>query len=500
MTAREPPRRETPPPGTAPSPGAVEVATELEVAESAPGVGTPQGQAWLIVRAGDGAARVIDLADGDVASVGRAPESTVCVDDPRVSRNHARVARQGHTVALVDLGSRNGTSVNGAVVRGAERALAGGDVVRVGPAEIVVAIAAPPPAEAPPGIASADGLDGEGAPLGAGFIVADEAMVKVFQVVQRLARAQTTVLVLGETGAGKEVVSEQIHRASPRAGGPFVRLSCAALPEALLESELFGHEKAAFTGADRRKIGYFEAAQGGTLLLDEIGELPLAMQAKLLRVLESRRVARIGGTQEIELDVRVVCATHRDLQAEVAAGRFRQDLFYRISTFVLRVPPLRERRAEIALLAHRFAQQVAGRMGEPSPRFAPAATQVLEAHAWPGNLRELRNAVEHAVVLAEGGVIEVEHLPASVVEGAEGAAPPASAGAPPPSAGAPPGAGEPPRSTDGGTMPARLAELEKKSIEDALAAEGNNQTRAAKRLGISRRALLYKLDKYDIRR
>ncbi|WP_437747506.1 sigma 54-interacting transcriptional regulator [Sorangium sp. So ce302] len=495
MAERDPRRQAASPPSAEPSPTAAEVATELDAAESPPSERTPQGQASLIVRAGDGAARVIDLTDGDVVAVGRAPESTVCVDDARVSRNHARVARRGQTVALVDLGSRNGTSVNGAVVRGAERALAGGDVIRIGPAEIVVAIAAPAPVEAAPPGAAPEALEGPPSGAGAGFVVADEAMVKVFQVVQRLARAQTTVLVLGETGSGKEVVSEQLHRASPRAGGPFVRLSCAALPEALLESELFGHEKAAFTGADRRKIGYFEAAQGGTLLLDEIGELPLAMQAKLLRVLESRRVARIGGTQEIELDVRVVCATHRDLQAEVAAGRFRQDLYYRISTFVLRVPPLRERRAEIALLAHRFAQQVAGRMGERAPRFAPAAMQALEAHAWPGNLRELRNAVEHAVVLAEGGVIEVEHLPASVAEGAEGAAPPASAGA-----GAPPAStGAPPPSADG-TMPARLAELEKRSIEDALAAEGNNQTRAAKRLGISRRALLYKLDKYDIRR
>ncbi|WP_437718970.1 sigma 54-interacting transcriptional regulator [Sorangium sp. So ce448] len=489
MAERDPRRQAASPPSAEPARTAAEVATELDAAESAPSERTPQGQASLIVRAGDGAARVIDLTDGDVVAVGRAPESTVCLDDARVSRNHARVARRGQTLALVDLGSRNGTSVNGAVVRGAERALAGGDVIRIGPAEIVVAIAAPAPVEAAP----PEALEGPSSGAGAGFVVADEAMVKVFQVVQRLARAQTTVLVLGETGSGKEVVSEQLHRASPRAGGPFVRLSCAALPEALLESELFGHEKAAFTGADRRKIGYFEAAQGGTLLLDEIGEMPLAMQAKLLRVLESRRVARIGGTQEIELDVRVVCATHRDLQAEVAAGRFRQDLYYRISTFVLRVPPLRERRAEIALLAHRFAQQVAGRMGERAPRVAPAAMQALEAHAWPGNLRELRNAVEHAVVLAEGGVIELEHLPASVVEGAEGVAPPASTGAPPASTGAPP-------SADGGTMPARLAELEKRSIEDALAAEGNNQTRAAKRLGISRRALLYKLDKYDIRR
>ncbi|WP_437901064.1 sigma 54-interacting transcriptional regulator [Sorangium sp. So ce124] len=494
MAERDPRRQAASPPSAEPPRAAAEVATELDAAESAPDERTPQGQASLIIRAGDGAARVIDLTEGDVVAIGRAPESAVHVDDPRVSRNHAIVARHGDALEVIDCGSRNGTSVNGAVLRDAVRPLAGGDVIRIGPAEIVVAIAAPAPVEAAPPGAAPEALEGPPSGPGAGFVVADEAMVKVFQVVQRLARAQTTVLVLGETGAGKEVVSEQLHRASPRAGGPFVRLSCAALPEALLESELFGHEKAAFTGADRRKIGYFEAAQGGTLLLDEIGEMPLAMQAKLLRVLESRRVARIGGTQEIELDVRVVCATHRDLQAEVAAGRFRQDLYYRISTFVLRVPPLRERRAEIALLVHRFAQQVAGRIGERAPRFAPAAMQALEAHVWPGNLRELRNAVEHAVVLAEGGVIDVEHLPASVVEGAEGAAPHASAGAPPASTGAPP------PSADGGTMPARLAELEKRSIEDALAAEGNNQTRAAKRLGISRRALLYKLDKYDIRR
>src|SRR5262249_11669986 len=211
---------------------------------------------------------------------------------------------RGGALVLVDLGSRNGTRVNGAVVQGAERVLSGGDVIQAGAAEIVVALAAAPPAHpAAPRSPPADA--GERPLLEPEFVVADEAMVRVLQVVQRLARAQATVLVLGETGVGKEVVSEQIHRASPRAQGPFVRLNCASLPETLLESELFGHEKAAFTGADRRKIGYLEAAHRGTLLLDEIGELPLAMQAKLLRALETRRVARVGGTQEIELDVRL---------------------------------------------------------------------------------------------------------------------------------------------------------------------------------------------------
>ncbi|MEO5725628.1 MAG: helix-turn-helix domain-containing protein, partial [Byssovorax sp.] len=195
---------------------------------------------------------------------------------------------------------------------------------------------------------------------------------------------------------------------------------------------------------------------------------------------ETRRVVRVGGTQEIELDVRLVCATHRNLQAEVAAGRFRQDLYYRISTFVLRVPPLRERRAEIALLAHRFARVVAERMGEPAPTITPAAMLALAAYAWPGNVRELRNAVEHAIVLAEAGVLDVEHLPAAVLGGD---APAESA----------------PASVLSTAMPSRVAELEKKSIEDALEAEGGNQTRAARRLGISRRALIYKLEKYKLR-
>lgn len=473
-----------------------DVVTDLDAhGRGTAGAEPPKGHAYLIVHHGDGAARVLDLAPGSEVSIGRAAEATLCVDDTRVSRNHARLTRRGEAIVVTDLGSRNGTAVNGAVVRGAERALAGGDVIRVGPAEIVVAIAAAGAAGTAKGALTPGAAGGAAAADDdEAFVVADEAMVKVFQVVQRLARAQTTVLVLGETGTGKEVISEQIHRQSPRAGGPFVRLNCAALPETLLESELFGHEKAAFTGADRRKVGYFEAAQGGTLLLDEVGELPLAMQAKLLRVLESRRMARIGGTQEIELDVRVVCATHRDLPAEIAAGRFRQDLYYRISTFVLRVPPLRERRAEIALLTHRFARVVAERMGESPPPFSAGAMKALEDHAWPGNIRELRNAIEHAVVLAEGHVVEIHHLPAAVLEASASTASAASTRSPASAKGPASGSG------DSVMMPARLAELEKKSIEEALDAEGGNQTRAAKRLGISRRALLYKLEKYAIRR
>jgi len=468
MTPTHPRKSPSTGPAAAPVHADGDVVTELEALEEGPpGVAD---EVFLVVRSDGGAARVISLAEGQEITIGRSSGAAIVVDDTRVSRAHARVRRSAGRLVLLDLGSRNGTRVNATVVQGAERVLARGDVIRAGSVEIIVAVASR--AEAPRGEAPA---------LEADFVVADEAMVKVFQVVRRLARTETTVLVLGETGSGKEIVSEQIHRAGPRSRGPFVRLNCASIPEALLESELFGHEKSAFTGADRRKIGYLEAAQRGTLFLDEIGELPLSMQAKLLRAVETRRVVRVGGTQEIEVDVRLVCATHRNLQAEVAAGRFRQDLYYRISTFVLNVPPLRERRAEIALLAHRFARLVAERMGEVPPTIAPKAMLALSAHSWPGNVRELRNAIEHAIVLADAGVIELEHLPATVQ--GRGAALDSAPG-----------------SVTPGGMTSRVADLEQKSIEEALDAEGGNQTRAARRLGISRRGLIYKLEKYGIRR
>jgi two-component system response regulator AtoC len=325
---------------------------------------------------------------------------------------------------------------------------------------------------------------GAGAPLPVitdtrdGVIVADAAMVQVFQLARKLAAVQTTVLILGETGVGKEVIAEQIHRWSARAEGPFVRLNCASLPETLLESELFGHERGAFTGADRRKIGYLEGAQGGTLFLDEIGELPLTVQVKLLNVLENREVRRLGGTQPSPIDVRVLSATHRDLQSEVAEGRFREDLYYRLSAFSLNVPPLRERQTEVALLGEMFARESARRAGQPPPVLEPSAIAAMVRHPWPGNVRELKNAMEHAVVLAEHGRIVAENLPESV---RRREAPLAS-------------------SPTAGTVKDKLADLERRSIEEALGAENGNQTRAARRLGMSRRALIYKIEKYGLRR
>ncbi len=314
-----------------------------------------------------------------------------------------------------------------------------------------------------------------------GVCVADPAMMKVFRVAQRVARTDTTVLILGETGSGKEVLAEQLHKFSARAARPYVRLNCASLPETLLSSELFGHERGAFTGADRRKVGYFEAANGGTLLLDEIGELSLSMQVKLLRVLENRTVLRLGATAEVPVDVRVICATHRDLQAMVSEGTFREDLYYRVSAFTLTVPPLRERPIEVGLLTELFVRQHAERMGMAPPAVSDAVLAALTSHRWPGNVRELRNAIEHAFVMCDGDTILPEHLPESLRTPAHEAAPGTDVAA-------------------AGGVKDKLEQIERASIVKALADEGGNQTRAAKRLGMSRRALIYKLGKYDIKR
>jgi DNA-binding NtrC family response regulator len=445
-----------------------ETSTELDVSASASVEGPVTGdRIYLVIRNGD-RAEVLDIDEADVVTIGRGAEATLMVDDARISRLHARIRREGGVLVVEDLGSRNGTRINGEVLRDGECRVAGGDIVQIGSAEIVVAAMTFGQPDSAPGAPDL-------APNG--IIVADPAMARVFRVAQRLAKLPTTVLLVGETGVGKEVVAEQIHRASARARRPFVRLNCAALPPNLLAAELFGHERGAFTGADQRKAGFFEAAHTGTLLLDEIGEVPAATQVTLLRVLETRRLVRLGGTVEIPVDVRVLCATHRDLERDVAEGRFRQDLFYRISAFQLEVPPLRTRPAEIALLAEFFARKLAARTGVATPRFTAAATSLLSRHAWPGNVRELRNAVEHAFVLAESGVIGVEHLP-DALRGAVVSRPPI------------------PR----GPIRTQMAEIEKKTLEEALAAHSGNRTRTAEKLGISRRTLLYKMAKYGIRR
>jgi two-component system, NtrC family, response regulator AtoC len=419
-----------------------------------------QARAYLVVRTGDDS-RIIDVREGDDILLGRSEDATVRVEDAKASREHARILCTAGALVLHDLGSRNGTRVNRELVRNETRPLSPGDVLWIGQVEILVA-----------------GSGGAAAPSATplavpGIIVADEAMIEVFRVLDRVAPTQTTVLLLGETGVGKEIVAEQLHQRSPRAPGPFVRINCGALPENLIESELFGYERGAFTGADRRKAGLFEAAEGGTLFLDEIGELRLELQAKLLRALETRRLMRIGGREEVDIDVRVVSASNRDLEEEVKAGRFRGDLFFRLSTFMIKIPPLRERPNEIVLLAELFARQLALKMGKLPPRLSEPARVVLERYAWPGNVRELRNSIERALVLVDGDVIAPAHLGDSIR---------AARSTPHPS-----------------SIRSQLESVEQRAIEEALAAEAGNQTHAARRLGISRRTLIYRLEKYQLR-
>ena len=321
-------------------------------------------------------------------------------------------------------------------------------------------------------------------PLAGEVVVADLQMTRVYELVRKVAAHPITVLVRGETGVGKEVIAAAIHGASARRAGPMVRLNCASLSETLLESELFGHEKGAFSGADSRKHGFFEAAHGGTLFLDEIGEMTPALQAKLLRVLESRKIVRVGGTEEIAVDVRVVCATHRDLEAESRRGNFRADLFFRIGAFTIFVPPLRDRASEIEPLAKLFIQLAATKARRRIPALTPAAVLALRRYGWPGNVRELRNAIERAMVLHDHGVIDLADLPDSVREG-RGVAPEVTASA----------------FTLDGRRDVRdhIAELERNAIAAALEACGANQTEAAKQLGISRRTLIYRMEKYGLK-
>jgi two-component system, NtrC family, response regulator AtoC len=321
--------------------------------------------------------------------------------------------------------------------------------------------------------------------------VATGALERMERVVQRVATGDISVLILGETGVGKEVLARRIHDRSPRAKSPLVSMNCAALTESLLESELFGHEKGAFTGAVQAKIGLLESANGGTVFLDEVGEMPLSVQAKLLRVLEQREVVRVGSVKPRPIDVRILAATNRDLESEVESGRFRQDVYFRLNGITIYIPPLRERVDEIEPLARVFIDQACRRMGRDcNIRLGSEALTILVRYEWPGNIRELKNVIERAVILCSGSVIMPEHLPAEKMGGSLLVAP-RSAEAPAPRSALVPASSDGAATTHG-TSSVSLRVRIARALEEC----GGNQTHAAKLLGISRGTLVKRIAEY----
>jgi DNA-binding NtrC family response regulator len=312
------------------------------------------------------------------------------------------------------------------------------------------------------------------------IVFTGEAMGRVMAQVQRVAASETRVCILGETGTGKELVARAIHELSPRQHGPFVTLNCAAVPQELVESELFGHEKGAFTGAAARHAGKFEQAQRGTLFLDEIGDMPAPMQAKLLRVLEQSEIERVGGDRPVRVDVRIVVATHRRLETLVQEGKFRQDLYHRIYVFPVVLPPLRERRDDIATLIEHFAGQLARQNGWKQPAITPAAVQMLQQYSWPGNIRELRNVTERLLLLASDGTVD-ENLVSEVLPQAGASTAVVSPGA-----------------TAAGTLAERIAALERATIAAELTRHNYNMAAAARALGLERSHLYKKCEQLGL--
>ncbi|MFN7131696.1 MAG: sigma-54-dependent transcriptional regulator [Myxococcales bacterium] len=307
---------------------------------------------------------------------------------------------------------------------------------------------------------------------GSDFIGQSATMRQVFTLIERVAPSKASVVITGQSGTGKEVVARAVHNLSPRKDKPFVAINCSAIPANLIESEIFGYEKGAFTGADQRRLGCFELADKGTLFLDEIGELPFELQAKFLRVLEEERLRRLGGKSEVDVDVRVLCATNRDLKEEVKAGRFREDLYFRLNVFHIQLPPLKDRTEDIPLLISYFVERFNQESGRKIRGVSPEAQQIMTRYAWPGNIRELRNAVERAVILCDGEYINREHLPPDMAGRLE----------------------EP--SVFRMPLGKPLDDIEKAYILGNLRQNNGNKARTAEILGISEKTLYNKLKKY----
>jgi transcriptional regulator with PAS, ATPase and Fis domain len=405
-----------------------------------------------------------DLPPEGTIVLGRGPEAHIRLEDRSVSRLHARIYL-GLPLRIEDLGSANGTRLDGFPLTAHHVAdVAVGAVIELGDVRVVTARTE---------------TDKDVAP-----------MTRVRDLVARFASSDVSVILVGETGAGKEILAGEIHQHSRRASGPFLRLNCAALDTNLIESELFGYERGAFTGATHAKVGLLEAASGGTVLLDEIGEMSLAVQARLLRVLESREVLRLGALQARPIDVRFVCATHRDLDTMVILGQFRQDLLFRLSGVTIALPPLRERTDEIPALAETLLAEACARAGKPLLPLSEGASLLLRSYRWPGNVRELRSVLERAVRLADDAVVSTEHL----IFGRQ--IPNAAASVPPPSS----KIVEDAAARREASIRAPDESPEAGRIRAALEQCGGNQKEAAKLLGLSPRMLVYRIDKLGLPR
>lgn len=446
-----------------------------------------RGPRVLAVWAGGSASCSLPTEVGRELVVGRAVECDLRVNAESVSRRHASFRLVQDRVLVRDLGSSNGTRIDGRRLQAGEESLVlPGQTVAVGSAVLVIHS----------GIEIEIGAGSDGAdPVR--IVSQSSPMTQVLFLVDQVAQGDIPVVLIGETGVGKEVTAARIHQRSRRATKPYVRLNCAALGESMLESEIFGHERGAFTGAVAAKPGLFEAADGGTVLLDEVTELTLPVQAKLLRVLESCEVTRLGSVKPRSIDVRFVAATNADLTALVRQGRFRSDLYFRLCGINIRIPPLRERTGEIAGLAEQFLHETSRKLGRRVPVLTESALAWLQSYAWPGNIRELRNLMGRAALLVANGRVDRPDLDGV----AAGLGTLQAMEAPPfPSLGSPATASDPPAVAAALGLSNELADIERQRIVEAMEACAGNQTAAAKRLGISRKVLLGRLNLYQLPR
>jgi two-component system, NtrC family, response regulator AtoC len=467
----------------------------------------------------DGGIRSVELPIASILRIGRKAGLEIIVDHPTVSREHA-IIYGGNPPSVEDLGSRNGTSVQGTRVPPRQRVpLRTGYIVAIGDVNIFVRSASGSlDDDDPPSEQTSPGMD---QPREWGPRSQHRELQELYDQVKLIAQSSIPILICGETGSGKELLAERVHAFSRRASKPMLRVNCAALSEGILASELFGHEKGAFTSAHATKIGLFEAADGGTLFLDEVGELSPMTQAKLLRVLETGEVTRVGSHRAKHVDVRVVSASNRDLRVQCSRGEFRSDLYFRLNGVSVSIPPLRKRQEDIITLAEYFAAGFAKRLSRPTPKLSPEAQEALKNHRWPGNVRELKHVLERAVLLTSDDLVTVEVL--QLDSGFEAREPetaaieqrgPASSRPPRYTRNTLPDgflrSDRPPRSSrpqsrlknsgyKAEQLKAELAKTERDRIVAALEQAGT-QAAAADLLGISRRALLYKLDALGIPR